>query len=176
MVLSGGSGVHGLVTSDDVPVPDASVTLIDAQGAVAGATRSNGGGRFRIPGVPEGRYTLAAAAPGHPPLAVSVRLNQGRYTERDLALPARAAVRGTVLATGAVVDHALATLVDAEGAVVASAITGADGAFEFADLPAGTYTLTARGYDPVAQVVHVAAGSVATAVVELVPPSAEGAR
>jgi EmrB/QacA subfamily drug resistance transporter len=178
IVLFAGGGVQGLVTCGDdaAPVPGASVTLIDAQGAVAATTRSDGRGRYRIPGVPEGQYTLAATAPGHPPLAVSVRLSRGRSTERDLALPARAVLRGTVIATGALVGHALATLVDAEGRVVASAVTGPDGTFEFADLPAGTYTLTARGYDPVAQVVHVAAGTVATAVVELVPPSVEAER
>jgi EmrB/QacA subfamily drug resistance transporter len=178
IVLSAGSAVQGLVTCGDdaAPVPGACVTLIDAQGAVAGATRSDGRGRYRIPGVPEGQYTLAATAPGHPPLAVSVRLSRGRSTERDLALPGRAVLRGTVIATGALVGHALATLVDAEGRVVASAVTGPDGTFEFADLPAGTYTLTARGYDPVTQVVHVAAGAVATAVVELVPPSVEAER
>lgn len=175
IVLSAGSAVHGLVTSgaDAAPVPGASITLIDVQGVVAGTTRSDGGGRYRIHGVPDGRYTPAATVPGHPPPAVSVRLSRGRHTERDLALPARAVLRGTVISTGALVGHALATLVDAEGRVVASAVTGPDGTFEFADLPAGTYPLTACGYDPVAQVVHVAAGTVATAVVELVPPSAE---
>ena len=173
IALVGGSGVHGVVSSAGVaPVPDASVALIDARGAVAGATRSDGGGRYRIPGVPEGQYTLAATAPGYPPLAVSVRLDHGRYTECDLELPVRATLRGTVIATGAGVGQALATLTDGDGRVVASAVTGPDGAFEFADLPPGTYTLTARGYDPVSQVVHVSAGTVADALVELVPPSA----
>ncbi|GAA0922864.1 MFS transporter [Pseudonocardia zijingensis] len=180
IALAGTSGVQGLVTSTatgpdglPIPVPAAAVTLIDVQGAVAGATRSDDGGRYRLPGVAEGQYTLAAAAPGHPPVAVSVRLHAGRHTERDIALPARAVLRGTVIATGALVDHAVATLVDTEGRVVASTTTGPDGTFEFDDLPAGTYTLTTRTYDPVTQVVHVAPGPPATALVELVPPTVD---
>jgi EmrB/QacA subfamily drug resistance transporter len=184
IALSGSGGVHGVVTSvvtgadpsgDPAPVAAAVVTLIDVQGAVAGATRTDAVGRYRLPGVPEGRYTLAAAAPGHPPVAVSVRLLAGRHTEHDLALPARTVLRGsvTVVGTGSAVDHALATLADADGVVVASAVTGPDGTFEFGDVPPGTYTLTARGYGPVARVVHVVAGSVATAAVELAPPSLE---
>jgi hypothetical protein len=109
-------------------------------------------------------------------VAVSVRLTQGRDTERDLALPTRAVLRGSVVAMGAAVGDALATLVDGDGTPVASAVTGPDGTFEFADLPAGTYTLTARGYDPVAQAVQLAPGAVSSAVVELVPPSAGGGR
>ncbi len=178
IALSGSSGVQGVVTSPDghggdTAVADAAVTLIDVQGTVAGTTGTDTGGRYRLPGVPDGQYTLTAAAPGHPPVAVSVRLSAGARIERDLVLPARAVLRGTVTAagTGAVVGEALATLVDADGAVVGSAVTGPDGAFEFGDLPAGTYTLTARGYGPVAQVVQVAAGAVATAVVRLAPPT-----
>ena len=39
--------------------------------------------------------------------------------------------------------------------------------FAFADLPAGTYTLTTRGYAPTAQTVHVTAGAQATAEIRL---------
>jgi EmrB/QacA subfamily drug resistance transporter len=180
IVLSGSSGVRGLVTSAAAvadglpePAPGATVTLIDEHGAVAGATRSDGRGRYRLPGVPEGRYTLAASAPGHPPAALSVRLHQGHETERDIALPGRATLRGTVVAVDGVIDRAVASLVDTDGTVVASVVTGPDGTFEFDDLPAGTYTLTARTHEPVEQVVHVSAGTAATALVELVAPSVD---
>jgi EmrB/QacA subfamily drug resistance transporter len=180
IVLGGSSGVHGVITSTDgrgaaAPVAAAAVTLIDLQGAVVGATRSDGVGRYRLPGVPDGQYTLAASTPGYPSVAVSVGLAAGRYTECDLTLPARVLLRGTVVeaGTGSGIDHAHATLVDADGVVVASAVSGPDGTFEFGDVPAGTYTLTTRGYGPVTQVVHVAAGTVTTTVVELVRPTAE---
>ncbi|WP_246106675.1 MFS transporter [Pseudonocardia kunmingensis] len=178
IALSGTSGVQGVVTcagpgGETVPVVDAAVTLIDVQGAVSGATATDAAGRYRLLGVPHGQYTLVAAAPGRPPAAASVRLSAGTRTERNLALPARAVLRGSVTAasSGAPVGEALATLVDPEGGVVASAVTGPDGTFEFPDLAPGTYTLTARGYAPVAQVVQVTAGSVATAAVALTAPA-----
>ena len=87
----------------------------------------------------------------------------------------RAVLRGIVTAagSGAPVAEALATLLDEHGGIVASAVTGPDGTFEIAGLPAGTYTLTARGATSAVRVVHVTAGSVTSAVVEVVPPGAD---
>ena len=56
--------------------------------------------------------------------------------------------------------------------MVATAVTGPDGAFAFEDLPGGTYTLTASGYAPVATIVQVGAGGVTTADVTFPAPSA----
>jgi hypothetical protein len=130
---------------------------------------SDAGGRYHLTGVPDGSYTLTAASPGHQPVAASVRLELGTTVERDLQLPHRSRLVGTVVAasSGRVVAEAMATLVDHTGTVVGSTVTGVDGTFVFEDLPEGTYTLTASGYAPVAQVVHVAAGGQTTTSVEL---------
>jgi hypothetical protein len=98
-----------------------------------------------------------------------VWLEDGATIERNLDLPQRSRLVGTVTAAGSgqPVDQATTTLVDAGGTVVASTVTGPDGGFAFDDLAAGTYTLTARGYAPVAQTVHVTAGVQATADVSL---------
>ena len=100
-------------------------------------------------------------------------LDVGITVERNLDLPQRARLVGTVTAasSGRPVEEATATLVDAGGVVVGTAVTDAEGAFDFADLPAGTYTLTARGYAPAVQTVHVAAGGTATAEITLSPGS-----
>jgi Carboxypeptidase regulatory-like domain len=65
--------------------------------------------------------------------------------------------------------------VDASGTVAPSVITGPDGAFVFDDLTEGTYTLTASGYAPVAQMVQVTPGTEASAVVQLGNPAANSA-
>jgi uncharacterized protein YfaS (alpha-2-macroglobulin family) len=153
-------------------VAGVTVTVIDVSGNVAGTTVSDAGGRYDLSGLPDGPYTLTASAPGFPPVALSVVLASGTSVQRDVQLPHRAMLRGTVVAAGSgtPVDEALATLVDATGTVVGSAVTRSDGVFAFGDLAEGTYTLTASGYAPVAQIVQVAGGGDTRADVRLVGP------
>jgi uncharacterized protein YfaS (alpha-2-macroglobulin family) len=173
VTLAGTSGVHGLVRHGGEPVADAAVTLIDAHGDVAAVGVTDGTGRYRLVGVPDGAYTLTAASAGHQPSASSVWLDVGITVERNLELPQRARLVGTVTAesSGRPVEEATATLVDAGGVVVGTAVTDAEGAFDFADLPAGTYTLTARGYAPAVQTVRVEAGGTTAAEITLSPGS-----
>ena len=68
-------------------------------------------------------------------------------------------LRGVVRApSGRPVEDARVTLLDAAGNVVDSVTTGADGVFRFVDLAAGSYTVIAAGYPPVATVLQLAGG------------------
>ena len=176
VLLSGTSHLAGTVRLPDprfgpVPAEAVTVTLIDARGDVAGSARTDVEGRYRIDGVAAGWYTLTASGEGHQPVASAVELLDGLTTERDLELPRRARLEGTVRAggTGRAVPDAVATLVDERGQVVGSSVTGPDGTFGFDDLPRGTYTLTASGYAPDVQIVQVPAGGTASVRVALGP-------
>ncbi len=178
VALSGTSSVRGTVRTPDLisgirAVPGATVTLIDVRGDVAAAGVTDSDGRYQLNGVPDGSYTLTATGTGHQPVATGLTLDIGTALERDLELPRRSRLRGTVTAasTGRGIAEATATLVDAGGTVVGSAATGPDGTFVFEDLAEGTYTLTASGYAPVAQVVQVSAGVEASAAVQLGTPA-----
>nr|WP_308116938.1 MFS transporter [Pseudonocardia sp. WMMC193] len=174
--LAGACAVRGTVRAGDgAPVSEATLALIDARGDVAATGRPDEAGRYRLEGVPEGRYTLTATGPGFAPVASSVELRTGATTDHDIALPQRARLTGTVVAAsdGRGVPEALATLIDADGAVVASTVTAPDGTFTFEDLPGGTYTLTASGYAPVATVVQIGAGGVTETDVQFPAPAQE---
>ena len=177
VALTGTSAVLGTIRTPDLAggvraVPGITVTLIDVRGDVAAAGVSDQDGRYHLTGMPDGSYTFTAAGPGHQPIAVSLRLEVGATLERDLELPRRSRLLGTVTAAsnGRGVGEAIATLVDSGGTVVGSTVTGPDGSFMFEDLAGGTYTLTASGYAPVAQVVQVTAGAQSTAALELGTP------
>ncbi|MFJ3669188.1 MFS transporter [Streptomyces sp. NPDC090106] len=160
IVLGGTGRLAGTVlTADGGPVRDATVTLTDAYGEVVATTRSGHEGGYVVTELVAGEYTLAAGAPTFRPAALPVTVRAARETRQDIELAGGAVLRGTVRATGGrAVQDARVTLLDAAGNVVATLTTGADGAFRFADLSCGEYTVIAAGYPPVATVLQVAGG------------------
>ncbi|MET0188288.1 carboxypeptidase family protein [Pseudonocardia sediminis] len=175
VTLAGSSGVRGTVAdTTGAPLARATVTLIDARGDVVATTVPDADGRYLLDGAPPGRYTLTVSAEGYQPVAASVDLDG--VLDRDVTMPGRSGLTGTTSAAagGDRVAGALATLVDADGRTVATAVTGPDGGFAFGDLPAGTYTLTTAGYAPVVTVVQVGAGMTTTVDVEFPEPGTPG--
>ncbi|MFR9805344.1 MFS transporter [Pseudonocardia sp. RS010] len=173
VLLAGGGRISGTVDRGAAgPADDAAVTLIDARGDVAGATRTGETGGYGIEGVPAGTYTLTAALAGHQPVVTTVRLDDGEAAVVDLELPVRAELRGRVTTAqgGPGVADAVATLLSPAGEVVGTVATDADGGFAFADLPEGTYTLTAAGYAPDVRNVRVEPGATTEVRVALGTP------
>ncbi len=178
-MLSGSSGVRGVVLDGEgTGVGNASVSLIDANGDVLVSGRSDRSGRFGLNGVSEGRYTLTGTAETFEPAAVGVDVPAAGTVECDLRLPQRARLTGRVVAApeGEPVPRALATLIDADGTVVGSTVSAADGTFAFEALPAGSYTLATSGYAPVATVVSLEAGRVTHTDVEFGHPLSDTAQ
>jgi hypothetical protein len=79
------------------PVPDASVTLVDGDGNIAGTALTADDGRYEFTGLPPGAYTLTAS--GYPPVAVRLDLS-GDRTDRDVMLGAAEPVTAAASAPG----------------------------------------------------------------------------
>ena len=158
VTLAGRSAITGRVLRHDaqrdgaVGVPDALVTLTDVTGEVVASTRSEADGGYAFERLVAGSYVLTAQSVEHRPLARSVEVPESGALACDLALTGGGRLTGSVVAAsdGRAVREATVTLVDAEGQVVDTALTGEDGDYLFDDLAAGRYTLTASGYVPVA--------------------------
>jgi hypothetical protein len=174
--LAGGSGVRGSVRdAGGHGVEGVTVSLIDTDGDVVATGRSGDTGRFALTGVPEGRYTLAAAGEDVDPVATGIHIPSAGTAAQDLRLPQRARLTGRVTAAsdGLPVARALATLIDSDGAVVGSRLAGPDGTFAFDGLASGSYTLATSGYPPVATVVALEPGRVTHSDVEFPHPLAD---
>jgi uncharacterized protein YfaS (alpha-2-macroglobulin family) len=124
-------------------------------------------GSFLLPGVPEGTYTVSGTAAGHRPASQQVKLN-GVTETALLALVAEAEVHGVVRGpSDAPVPGVTVSLANTDGEVVASVVTGADGAYRLTGLDAGEHTLVAGGYQPVSAVVRIEDGQTSTVTVRL---------
>jgi len=160
VVLSGaGASLSGTVyTAESLqPIGGAVVTLIDIRGDVVVTTTTGSDGRFGFLALAHGLYTLTAAATTVHPVACSVDVPARGDVIHDIEVVVRVQLVGSVrtASTGAPVPEALTTLLDADGHVIGSALTGTDGEFVFDDLQAGAYTVIATGYPPVAAEIQV---------------------
>ncbi|MDI9888715.1 MFS transporter [Streptomyces sp. HNM0645] len=164
ILLAGTSGLNGAVVAAEggAAVAGAMVVVTDVRGDVLATGASGPDGGFAFTELVPGGMTVAVSAPGFRPLALPVEIGGQGVTRLEVALRAGAVVRGTVRAgdAGIPLTDARVTLVDAAGNVVATATTADDGAYAFADLDPGEYTVIATGYPPVARTVTVTGGGV----------------
>jgi protocatechuate 3,4-dioxygenase beta subunit len=157
----------GLRDADEDPIPPQEVVLRDASGAIVATTTSAPDGSYSFTGIPPGTYTVETATPtGLAPTVegagsplndsstspVTVTLAYGSMVRDDVDLGfVDLAITGTVwfdadgdsarddgeLPIGGIT----VTLLDADGAVVATTTTAADGTYRFDGLDAGAYTV-----------------------------------
>ena len=132
-------GIDVMATNTTVPNEPAGDKRATVQGAA-----------FEFPSLAPGVYLLAAAGAGYAAEAVNIEVKPGQTTQVTLTAPTRATLRGTVENGGRPVAGATVTLLTEtdQGAKPMSAVTGADGGFEFADLAAASYAVTATAPAP----------------------------
>jgi hypothetical protein len=95
---------------------------------------------------------LTATAGDTLPVAQALTVDRPGTHRFDVVLPSSVTIAGTVRAATLrqpLLD-AMVTLVDPDGHLARTTVTGDDGRYEFTSLLPGTYTLTASGYAPVA--------------------------
>jgi EmrB/QacA subfamily drug resistance transporter len=162
VVLAGSALLRGSVrTAADEILAGALITLTDVQGDVVGSAMTSDDGRFSLGELLAGSYTLAVQAAGHQPVALTVQFADGGTVERDIVLMGGARVSGVVRASSdqRPLPEATVTLLDENGNVLATTCTGEKGEYAFDDLVAGSYSLVASGFAPVATALRVGAGT-----------------
>ncbi|MEW2194268.1 MFS transporter [Streptomyces microflavus] len=174
ILLSGTSGLAGNVRAAEAgtPVEGAMVIVTDVRGDVLATGTSGQTGEFAFGELVPGSVTVAVNAAGFRPLALPVEIGGQGVTRVEAALRSGALVQGVVRAGSAraPLADARVTLIDAAGNVVATATTGEDGAYAFADLDAGEYSVIATGYPPVAGSLTVSGPGVDGRDIELAHP------
>ncbi|MFD7815373.1 MFS transporter [Streptomyces sp. NPDC059785] len=172
ILLSGTSGLSGVVRAAEtgVPVGGAMVIVTDVRGDVLATGATGEQGEFTFAELVPGAVTVAVNAAGHRPMALPVEVGGTGVTRIEVELSSGAQVQGVVRAPGGPLGDARVTLVDAAGNVVGTARTGADGAYAFADLDSGEYTVIATGYPPVATSLTVNGRGVDSHDIELSHP------
>jgi thermitase len=166
---STGSGVSGAIAGT---VKDASTGNYLANASVTDGTRSTVtdiNGNFSIPGVPAGTYAVTASVAGYTSKSQTVNVAAGTTTSISFSLSANntGTIAGTVTdsSTGKPIAGANVT----NGLTIVS--TDINGAFNFVNIPYGTYTVTASkaGYTTASQMVSVSGTTPATVNLVLTP-------
>lgn len=106
-------------------------------------------GSFTFEGLPAGRYRLEIGELVLPSLDLTGE-NRLQLAAIDLAQGRHSVVRGRVADGAGRPRGDILMILSREGLIIAQARTGSDGAYGFADLPAGAYRLEATGMGVVA--------------------------
>lgn len=165
--------INGIVAdSNNNPLGDIPVALVDLSGNVVASTTTNGDnfGQYQLKGLPSGTFHLRFGTPGATNWASGWWLNDPTATAADARtmaesgtvtlapgqvvynandyLQASSDIKGTIYANGGVLPAAHVQLLDDADQVVANYETGGDGTYQFNGLHAGNYTVyvTAAGY------------------------------
>ncbi|MFJ1809081.1 MULTISPECIES: MFS transporter [unclassified Streptomyces] len=172
ILLSGTSGLSGAVRAAESgeAVKDAMVIVTDVRGDLLATAATGEQGEFSFTELVPGAVTVAVNAVGFRPRALPVEIGVTGVTRTEVVLDAGAQLQGVVRAPYGPLADARVTLVDAAGNVVGTATTGADGAYAFADLDGGEYTVIATGYPPVATALTLAGAGVDGHDIELAHP------
>ncbi|MFF4020205.1 MFS transporter [Streptomyces sp. NPDC001843] len=172
ILLSGTSGLSGVVRAagSAQPVKDAMVIVTDVRGDLLATGNTGEQGDFSFTELVPGVVTVAVNAAGFRPRALPVEIGATGVTRLEVDLDAGAQLQGVVRAPHGPLADARVTLVDAAGNVVGTATTGEDGAYAFADLDSGEYTVIATGYPPAATALTLSGSGVDDHDIELAHP------
>ncbi|MEW2450334.1 DHA2 family efflux MFS transporter permease subunit [Streptomyces parvulus] len=169
--VAGGIAVRGFVRgAESAPVPQAAVTLISLAGRQLGRSVAQADGSYVLDAPSAGSYVLIASADGFQPQASTIVVND-EPVAFDILLSGTSGLTGLVraLESGLPVKDAMVIVTDVRGDLLASAATGEQGEFSFAELVPGTVTVAvnAVGYRPRALPVEVGGTGVTRVEVDL---------
>ncbi|MBZ5589249.1 MAG: carboxypeptidase regulatory-like domain-containing protein [Acidobacteriia bacterium] len=156
--MTQGGVLAGTVASDTgQPVPGANVALNQAGsggfgfggGAGAQMNVTDTAGQFRFDHLGAGRYTVTASLGSHTSSPVEVVLQAGQ-SQQDLVLQLQVGVtiQGTVSGLPTTMVTGMTVGANGPDSYVQSMRLGADGAFEFDNVPLGVVTLRGTATDP----------------------------
>ncbi|MFF9108077.1 MULTISPECIES: MFS transporter [unclassified Streptomyces] len=168
---SGGIPVRGFVRgAESAPVPQAAVTLISLAGRQLGRSVAQADGSYAVHAPGAGSYVLIASADGFQPQASTIVVGD-EPVAYDILLSGTSGLTGVVRAAESAlpVKDAMVVVTDVRGDLLASAATGEQGEFSFAELVPGTVTIAvnAAGYRPRALPVEVGGTGVTRIEVDL---------
>ncbi|MFB7654096.1 MULTISPECIES: MFS transporter [unclassified Streptomyces] len=169
--VASGIAVRGFVRgAESAPVPQAAVTLISLAGRQLGRSVAQADGSYVLDAPSAGSYVLIASADGFQPQASTIVVND-EPVAFDILLSGTSGLTGLVraLENGLPVKDAMVIVTDVRGDLLASAATGEQGEFSFAELVPGTVTVAvnAVGYRPRALPVEVGGTGVTRVEVDL---------
>ncbi|WP_245713801.1 MSCRAMM family protein [Nocardia vaccinii] len=156
LTLSGNGELSGVVTAGGgQPLAGVTITLTDTRGEVVTAGVTGDDGAYACQGTIAGTYTLVAVAEGRQPHATTLRVPESGTLRYDIELASMAVLSGRAWSDSDVVADAQVSVLDSTGRVVSSVFTDTEGNYRIPDLPAGDYTVVARGYPQVSSQVWI---------------------